>query len=145
MSAILADQRSWQALPVDRIQQERLPTVFPPGGQYGQRPSPHGLAALSPSTQRFPQSTSQGFALPPLPAVPPFATDVGYPPSTGRLAGVSSILNHIQPDTMGQNKRRRASDLISPHSSTSTLPPIELSNMTNSGVACVGPSHRVTK
>ena len=132
------EQRPWRGLSTSHTQWDRLPTICPPVDQGVRKPPGVNSVAPSPTMQKHPQPSKQGFELPPLPPAPSSGMNVsGPPPPTTRLAGVSSILNHVQTDSMGQDRRRKGSDLASPRMSTSTLPPIEMIKNTQSAITHV--------
>ena len=89
----------------------------------GQYVTTNTSTAASPSIQRQPVVTGRGFELPPLPQAPS-VTGVAFSPSTVRLAGVPSILNPSYGTDGQQGRRRKASELDSPRSSTTVLPPL---------------------
>jgi len=93
----------------------RLPSLFPPGDQ----PVPQTSAAFStPSTAQRYQPSARAFELPPLPG--PSGT------TSGRLAGVSSILNPAPEEIAQQTRRRKADELDSPSLSATSLPPLAI-------------------
>lgn len=77
----------------------------------------------SPNERRTSESSTRGFELPPLPST---SSGAGgrFLPSMTRLGDVSSILNPPQSEETHENRRRKASQLESPASSTQSLPPI---------------------
>lgn len=78
--------------------------------------------ASSPDPRRS-ENTGRSFELPPLPPPSNIASGSFSTPVT-RVGGVSSILNPVQAEEPQAGRRRKASYLESPASSTQSLPPI---------------------
>ena len=95
------------------------PITSPPPGYSTQRAISGIRSATSPVAQGQARSTGR-FELPPLNR----SSNENLPPPTGRIAGVSSILNPSQPEDSAQNRRRKASQLESPTPSVHSLPSI---------------------
>lgn len=80
---------------------------------------------LSPVRQRPSQDSARGFELPPLDQALSGAGG-NFSASPSRLAAFSTILNPVQDDSLPQNRRRKASELQSPLTSASSLPPLTI-------------------
>lgn len=95
--------------------------------QYGPPSSAHPPSATSsPALHRRPAGNGRTMELPPLPQAPS-ASGGSFSPAS-RSVGVMSILNPTEPDDALQGRRRKASQLDSPSSSMSILPPLATSN-----------------
>ena len=94
--------------------------------QHGQRTTAGTPVEVSPALHRYSASNGRSMDLPPLQQAPG-GTSGSYQPAA-RSVGVSSILNPIDSDDSSHSRRRKASQLNSPRSSSNVLPPLGINN-----------------
>ncbi|KAK4634645.1 hypothetical protein CLAFUW4_02035 [Fulvia fulva] len=97
-----------------------------PLDQYARPPPAHSTSAPSPTLYRQPSGNGRAMELPPLPQA--LSAQGGRFPPASRLAGLSSMLNPAEPEESSQARRRKASHLDSPSSSSARLPPLATSD-----------------
>ncbi|EME88902.1 uncharacterized protein MYCFIDRAFT_170471 [Pseudocercospora fijiensis CIRAD86] len=101
---------------------------YPPASlsdHYGPRTVTTTPSTTSPALHRPPTGNGRTMELPPLPQAPS-ASGGSFPPAStaSRSVGVASILNPTDGDDSFSSRRRKASQLESPHASLPILPPL---------------------
>lgn len=106
--------------------QPRYQSSPAPFDQYATRPPAQSTSAPSPTSYRQPAGNGRPMELPPLPQA--LGAPSGRFPPASRSAGLSSMLNPAESDESSQARRRKASHLDSPSSSSARLPPLTTSD-----------------
>lgn len=101
----------------------RVPITSSPSSHAVARTAPGHRSVTSPTSQRQSQHAGRTFELPPLSQLPT-STGGSFSPSATRIGGVSSILNPLHAEDVQEPRRRKASQLDSPHSFGQVLPSI---------------------
>lgn len=112
----------------------RAPSTSPPAGYSALRAAYGTRNVTSPTGQRPPPAAGHSVELPPLHQTHHLHGGT-FSPSATRIAGVSSILNPPQAEESYASRRRKASHLESPASSTQSIPPILAGPQTSQAAA----------